>query len=187
MRKATKSLLVIVSFVFIAAGCNRPPVKMETTSPQEQSVETQINVEFSELNSSYKFSGKVDNKWKVEYVAASDSINIFDPTIEAESSLEQSQIFIRYFRANDFLTLTTVDILSKEATEVSGHPAVRYEIKKKAGVANFTNQPLWRSGQHKLIDIRHSETNPSIFYVFAYNPVLPSSVFEEFISSLEFQ
>lgn len=187
MRKTAKFLLVLIGMVFIAAGCNRSAVKEQTPLSQEQPVEKDLTVKFSEINSTYKFSGKIDKDWKVEYIRSIESINIYDSSIENESSLEQSQIFIRYFKANSFLTLSTVEILSREEAEISGHSAIRYGIKKKAGVANFLNQPSWRSSQHKLIDIRHSPSNPSLFYVFAYNPSLSPDVFEEFIQSIEFE
>ena len=184
-----KRFALILAIVFIAAGCNRAAIPAETNSVEQPAMQAEetSTVDFSSVNSTYKFSGKIDADWKVEYIPSVESINIYNPAIEGKTSLEQSQIFIRYFRANDFLTLSTVDILSREEANVANHPAVRYEIKKKAGVANFPNQPSWRSGQHKLIDIRLSATNPSLFYVIAYNPDLDSNIFEEFISSLEFE
>ena len=181
--------IALTALIFVAAACNKQPAALMNNSDQEPATQEQdfLTVDFSSVNSTYKFSGKIDADWKVEYIPSVESINIYNPAIEGKTSLEQSQIFIRYFRANDFLTLSTVDILSREEANVANHPAVRYEIKKKAGVANFPNQPSWRSGQHKLIDIRLSATNPSLFYVIAYNPDLDSNIFEEFISSLEFE
>lgn len=186
-----KQIALILTLIFVAAACNKaePVTVNPAPSPQtsQENHEQQQTVNFAGINSTYKFSGMVYTKWNVEYVASSDSINIYDPSVEAGSNLEKSQIFIRNFRANSFLTLTTVDILSRQETTVKNRPAVRYEIKKKAGVANFPNQPTWRSGQHKLIDIRHSQSNPSTFYVIAYNPLLSQDVFGEFITSLDFQ
>jgi len=141
---------------------------------------------FVHLDNDYEFFVDIPRDWEVEYVAGIESINIYDPAVDAESVREKSQIFIRKFRANRFLTLGTVTILEQEKTNIKEHPAVRYEIKKKPGVANFAQQPLWRNEQHKLIDIRHAPTNPSEFYVFTYNPELAEDEFERFIDSLVF-
>lgn len=155
----------------------------ETKTEPESNNQT---IEFSKLSSTYKFSGSIPDYWKAEYVSSIESINIYDTAKPGNSNIEKSVIFIRNFNANSFLTLQTVDILSRADANINGHAAVRYEIKNKPGVANFPNQPLWRNGQHKLIDIRYSQTNPSPFFVFAYNPDLPSAEFETFITSLKF-
>lgn len=145
-----------------------------------------VNFEFAALNSFFRFSGDVSDNFQVEYVPGSESINIFNPNIESLNNLEKSQIFIKYFKANTFLTLSTVDILNKENDEVNGHSAVRYEIVKKPGIANFVSQPSWRSEQHKLIDIQLADQTNTFFYVFSYNPEFPEEEFEKFINSLRF-
>ena len=191
---------IILSFsliVLLAAGCNQKTdntqqSEINTNSPVNQTKpvsETQPSiqtVEFSKFNSVYKFSGEISNSWVAEYVPSIESVNIYDPAKAGITNIEKSVIFIRYFNANSFLTLNTVSILNRADATVSGHAAVRYEIKNKSGVANFPSQPPWRNGQHKLIDIRYSQTNPSPFYVIAYNPELPAEQFEAFIAGLIF-
>jgi hypothetical protein len=99
---------------------------------------------------------------------------------------EKSLIFIRHFQADDFLTLPTVDILSRNPINIKDHKAIEYEIEKKMNVADFPEQSTFRNKRHKLIDIRFHNTNPSIFYVIAYNPELPQSEFQRFTQSLIF-
>lgn len=144
-------------------------------------------LDFSTLGSKniFLFSGNVPSQWSVEYVSDLEAINIYK-TDGSASSLEHSQIFIRYFKANKFLTLGTVDILNRSQDTIGGHEAVRYEIVKKSTVANFVSQPSWRSQRHTLIDIRYSNQSPTYFYVFAKNPDLPQQIFEDFINSLIF-
>ncbi|MBI1961528.1 MAG: M23 family metallopeptidase, partial [Parcubacteria group bacterium] len=143
-------------------------------------------VDFSQYNPVFRFSADVPTGFAVEYVPQIKSINIYDSNGAEDTAREQSQIFIRYFEASSFLTLQTVDILNREETEVHGHDAVRYEIAKKAGVADFPHQPSWRNAQHKLTDIRFSSASPSLFYVFSYRPEFPQARFELFIQSLSF-
>ncbi len=143
-------------------------------------------VEFSQLNPAYRFSADIPADWKVEFVPGTSAINVYDPEVPKKSALEKSQIFIRYFEADRFLTLRTVDIFSREQTEVRGHVAVRYEIAKKAGVPDFPGQPKWRSRRHRLIDIRFTKKRPSLFYVFAHTPDLHEQFFDSFISSIRF-
>lgn len=134
----------------------------------------------------FKFSGQLSQNWSVQYVPEIEAVNIFLIGGNSESALENSQIFIRYFKADRFLTLSTVEILEREETEIGSYPAVRYKILKKPEIANFYRQPLWRSQEHQLIDIRYSPESPSIFYVIAKNPDLSGQDFDRFIDSLSF-
>ena len=63
---------------------------------------------------------------------------------------------------------------------------MRYEIEKKFSTADFPHQPSWRNKKHGLIDVRLSENSPSPFYVFARNPLLSESLFNDIIHSLIF-
>lgn len=196
--KYFKFLLLIL---LISAGCstnttNLPnsstEIQTEEQAPTEKSdaeIATQVlnSYDFSDLNPTYKFSSKIPNNWLVEKVPAIDSINIYDPNLGGSSNLDNSVIFIRNFSANSFLTLSTVEILNKEETTLKGKPAVKYEIKKRANVPNFPNQPLWRNELHKIIDVRLANTNPSLFYVISYNPKLSEEQFNSFIKNLEFK
>lgn len=180
-----KKLLILTLLLLSAAGCNQQTTITRENSPAVQEAENDQTVDFSKFSSTYQFEATIPSSWKVEHVAGIDSINIYDPSKDG-SSLEQSVIFIRNFTANSFLTLGTVEVLSREEAEIKGHAAVKYEIKKKTGVANFVQQPSWRNQQHKLIDIRYNQSNPSPFYVFAYNPELPEASFDAFVDSLIF-
>ncbi len=142
--------------------------------------------DFSEFNPIFRFFAEVPRAWKIEYVPEIEAISIYDPAIPGENAREQSQIFIRYFEANDFLTLRTVDILEREQFEVRGHPAVRYVIRKKDGVPDFPRQPSWRNAKHTVVDVRLTVRSPSRFYVFGKNPELAPDEFEKFLSSLVF-
>lgn len=190
-------LVISIGVVLLSAGCSKPLETTSSPSFAEEEVESQNptytvpaeksnEIDFSLLNSKYKFSANLPQEFKAEYIPTSDSINIYNPDFSGNSSLEKSVIFIRNFKANDFLTLSTVNILSSNKSSVQGRPAVQYEIKKKKDVPNFPNQPTWRNEQHKLIDIRYSSSNPSTFFVFSYNPNLPEPEFSSFVDSLEF-
>lgn len=195
-----KILPIIIVFALVAAGVvstvyfTKP--KQKNTQIEENTQDSGKNtnepesttqlVHFSDFNQTYKFSGHISNDWKVEYVSANDSINIYNPSASGENNLDKSQIFIRNFSANSFLTLNTVDILERQETTLGNHAAVRYEIQKKPDVANFSSQPFWRNLPHKLIDVRYADTNPSDFFVIAANPNLDTKVFEEFLKSLSF-
>lgn len=193
-----KSIVLIIGAISVLAlGCNEKAAteneninsqqnQNNSNPPADESSSTQT-VDFSQYNSIYKFSADIPSDWKVEYVGSIESINIYAPNLARNNALERSVIFIRNFSANDFLTLQTVNILSRESTKIDERAAVRYEIEKKAGVANFPSQPSWRNGRHKLIDIRYTVESPSPFYVFAHNPELPDKEFNDFISSLEFK
>jgi murein DD-endopeptidase MepM/ murein hydrolase activator NlpD len=143
-------------------------------------------VDFSHLDIMYRFSAELPSLWQVEPVPASQALNVYDPAAPGEGSLEQSQLFLRTFTADRFLTLPTVTIHEREATTVRGHEAVRYEIEKLPSVPDFPHQPTWRSRRHRLMDVRFSTQRPTVFYVLAYNPALPADVFNAFLESLRF-
>jgi len=186
-------LLLIFAILFLAAGCTTansiipPPVNSQVETKPEATKSELITqtINFTQLNSIYKFSSTIPSTWKAEYLPALESINIYDPSLPG-NSLQQSQIFIRYFKGSKFLTLTTVDIFKRESLILNGRDAVRYEIKKKANIPNFPNQPPWRNEQHMVTDIRYSKENPSTFYVLAKNPSLSEEIFNQFINNLAF-
>lgn len=192
-----KIIISLCLTVLLAAGCNQqidntqktevnPTASLNQSGPVPETTPSTQTVEFSKFNSVYKFSAEISQSWVAEYIPSIESINIYDPARAGTSNTDKSVIFIRYFNASSFLTLNTVNILSRFETSVNGHAAVRYEIKKKPEVNTFANQPIWRNGQHKLIDIRYSPSNPSPFYVISYNPELPEEQFEKFVTSLKF-
>ena len=60
------------------------------------------NTHFSKFNSIFRFSADLPEGLEASYVPEIESVNISD------------KIFIRYFQANDFLTLSTVDKLQTQ-------------------------------------------------------------------------
>lgn len=152
----------------------------------EISYKTLSSSEIEKLTGPFNFSFKIPSTWQAEAVPEIEAINIYDPNFPAVDNLEKSQIFIRYFKANDFLTLSTVTIFNKTATTTLGQPAVVYDIEKKAGVDNFAFQPTWRNQRHFVTDIKSSAASPAIFYVMAKSPNLSDEIFSHFIYSLNF-
>lgn len=134
----------------------------------------------------YNFSAEMPKGWEVEAIAGSEAINFYNPADTGNTNLDKSQIFIRTFRANDFLTLSTVNILKREESTINDRAAVRYEIEKKVGISNFPNQPAWRNDLHIVTDIRVSVTSPSLFYVVAKNPSVSEDEYQTFLSSMRF-
>lgn len=189
--KLQKIFLVSIAVLFAAASCTRPEATLfsdgSAGETREQEAPENRVYDFSQADSRYLFQGEIPTSWEVAYVPATEAVNIYDPKAAGGSALEQSQIFIRFFEAKTFLTLATVDILSRESTELHGHEAARYEIRKKPQAPDFPGQPQWRSGLHKLMDVRYSPDSPSLFYVIAANPVLPEAVFDRFLGSLVFE
>lgn len=188
--------MVVPAVIFILAGCfASPSAEVPVTpveDPEKVGVVVQENlaavekIDFANLDTDFLFSGDISDAWEAEYVPETDAINIFDPTDKGDQSLEKSQIFIRQFQADDFLTLSTVTIFGQTSEKIGQRDAVLYDIEKKTTVEDFAGQPSWRSQRHKVLDIRFSPASPSIFYVFSYNPDLDEGVFRAFIKSLTF-
>ncbi|TSC72640.1 MAG: metalloendopeptidase-like membrane protein [Parcubacteria group bacterium Gr01-1014_38] len=126
----------------------------------------------------------VPASWEAEVVPEIEAINLYDPAAPGGSPREQSQIFIRHFRGDDFLTLATVTIHARTPGTVAGRTSVAYVIEKKPGVPAFPHQPAWRNARHRVTDIRLRDARPSEFLVFGKNPALPDAVFDDILSSL---
>lgn len=154
----------------------------EVTLPALRHVKAQ---DIPGVASAYRFGADVSVNWQIEAVPATEAINLYDPAAAGPSNLDKSQIFIRHFRANDFQTLQTVTIHSREGTTIDGRPAVRYDIEKKPAVAQFANQPSWRSERHIVTDVRVSDTNPSVFYVIAKRPDFDEGVYRQFLQGFK--
>jgi hypothetical protein len=184
-------VLAIAAFSF--SGCSEQNLPGSMDEDLTESMEAFIpeavtgkKFDFASQDSIFRFRAVLPGDLGVEYVPEIESINIYDINSSEDKMIDKSQIFIRYFRASSFLTLNTVDILSRQEASVKGHQAVAYEIRKKEGIADFAFQPFWRNQQHKLIDIRFSSQSPTLFYVFSYNPEMTEEQFNAFIDSLAF-
>lgn len=99
---------------------------------QEQQVSEEQEytaVDFTASDTDYQFKSLVPPNYKLEYVAQIESISIYDQSAEGDAIRDKSQIFIRKFTANTFLTLKTVDILSREEEKFTGyHTGTDFEI-----------------------------------------------------------
>lgn len=160
-----------------------PDVDSMSTPPPAQTKQVRAQ-EIKGTDDAFTFTAIIPANWQVESVAGLQAVSLYDPQAQGDTSLDQSQIFIRSFSASDFLTLTTVNIHSREELTINDRPAVRYDIEKKASVADFPSQPAWRSLRHIVTDIRVSDDNPSVFYVIAKRPNLDMETYEAFLQSL---
>lgn len=153
-----------------------------TTEPATANTKTEVLNEFEGVANLYNISLDIPAEWSVE-AAPNQSVNIYDPAAPGDSTLEQSQIFIRSFNADRFLTLSTVTIHERTERTIAERPAVTYDIEKKATVASFAGQPSWRSERHEVTDIRQQDESPSTFFVIARNPDVDEAVFESVLES----
>lgn len=186
------SLVVLMLGIGIVLWTRRPSLSTtlptpSTTTGTEASDSSTTLIRAQDIPgavSQFTFTAEMPQTWRAEAIATLPAISLYDPTLPGSDSLEKSQIFIRYFTANDFLTLSTVTIHSRTPRTIAGRPAVRYDITKQPSVANFPNQPLWRNRRHIVTDIRVSDGNPSVFYVIAKRPDLAPEIYEKFLNTL---
>jgi len=189
-------VLVLIGWWFTKKSPATPPASEQksvsqpattqrpTTQPTEQFKSVKA-AEIAGAATTFSFSAEVPNGWEAEAVSATQAINFYDPNSSGANNLEKSQIFVRFFSGNSFLTLSTVTIHSREETSINGRPAVRYDIEKKANVAQFSGQPSWRSERHIVTDVRVSDSNPSVFYVIAKRPDLADATYQKFLDSFK--
>lgn len=175
----------IGAFLYFNKGTQNG-VNREKTEVKDENIYEKIYVsEIANSASEFNFSAEVPREWAVESVPEIEALNFYYPLAQGNGSLENSQIFVRHFEANSFLTLATVNILEREKLEINGRLAVRYFIEKKAGITNFSSQPSWRNEKHTVTDIRMSDKNPSVFLVIAKNPELDEATYQYFLNSIK--
>lgn len=133
----------------------------------------------------FKIRFAIPGGMEVEYVPQIQALNIF-ALAGSGTARERSQLFIRYFDAVDFQTLSTVTIHSTEDTNVGegNFPAKFYDIEKKEGVADFAYQPEWRNRRHMVTDFK---TGPGYgrFYVFAQAPGFSDQIYKSILYGLQ--
>ncbi len=140
--------------------------------------------DIAEIPAEHRYSVEVPQDWQVEVVKEISALNLYDPNEAGSNNLEKSQVFIRYFSANSFLTLNTVTILERMELTISERQSVQYTIEKKPEIAPFPHQPTWRNTKHVVTDIRSSERNPAIFYVIAQRPGLREEIYTHLLNSI---
>ncbi len=126
----------------------------------------------------------IPNGWEVEYIPSLKALNLF--TLSGSGSArERSQILVRYFDAQDFLTLSTVTVHNKSDLKIGteNYTARRYVIEKKSGIPDFVEQPAWRNQRHTVTDFRKKE-GFNRYYVVAANPSLDITMYEELLASM---
>lgn len=132
----------------------------------------------------FKIKFTIPENWEIEYLPSLKALNLF--TLEGSGTVrERSRVFIRYFDAAQFLTLSTVTIHRTEDLRVGtgNYVARRYDIEKKPGVPPFAEQPSWRNKRHIVTDFRGRE-GFTRYYVVAANPALDRGVYEEILKSM---
>lgn len=187
--------VVVPTLALLGAGCVRslavpPPTAPEAppavTTPAGAPEDTRV-VDFRSLPGAHvAFAAQltIPATWEIEVIPELEAVNLYDPAAPGATPREQSQVFLRHFQADDFLTLSAVTIHERAPTTVAGRPAVTYVIEKKTGVPAFPDQPSWRNVLHRVTDVRLSDARPSEFLVIGQRPGLSDAVFDAILDSL---
>lgn len=198
-RRMKKALLVFACIPFLS-GCSHSPAIESPTNPVIPSATSSsapseiVPVQVDEPTPQYtqapgqpyeKLSFILPEGLSVEYVSSIQSLNLYETKGEG-STLDRSKIFIRFFDANRFLTLSTVTIFETTDLTVGTEPYVarRHDIEKKSGVANFPGQPTWRNQRHLVTDTRKSDGFDR-YYVIAKSPDMELHAYENFLASVK--
>ncbi len=134
--------------------------------------------------STFPLDFEMPGSWDVEWVPSIKSWNLYDTRGDGIAR-ERSQVFIRYFDASSFLTLSTVTIHEQTDLTVGkeDYTARRYDIEKNVGVRDFPEQPSWRNERHVVTDF-FGENGFTRYYVVAANPELDVEIYERILESM---
>jgi hypothetical protein len=135
----------------------------------------------------FKLQFTIPADWEVEYIPARKALNLFSLRGEG-TARDRSQMYISFFDAKQFLTLTTVNVLSTQDLKVGkeAYTGKRYEIEKKANVASFDEQPGWRNSKHFVTDLRGQE-GQTRYYALAKNPRLDEIIYQQVLASIKLE
>lgn len=173
---------VSASPVSSALNSSTAPTPSSTpTSTPSSTLVTFDTVNLAGVSQSYDFTLSLPSDWQVEYLSDIDSLNLYSQSATGSSTLEKSQILIRNFVADKFLTLSTVKIYSTTDRVINGRQARQYDIEKKVEAANFKGQPSWRNLRHQVVDVQVGRR----YYVIAKSPSLDSQLFEQILASFQ--
>lgn len=133
----------------------------------------------------FKLQFTIPADWEAEYIPSRQALNLFSLRGDG-TARERSQIYISFFDATRFQTLTTVNVLSTKDLKVGqeNYVAKRYEIEKKSNISSFADQPSWRNDKHFVTDFRKQE-GQSRYYAFAKNPILDEEVYQQVLASIK--
>lgn len=132
----------------------------------------------------FKIKFTIPEGFAVEYIPSLKALNLF--TLSGSGiARSRSQIFIRYFDAEDFLTLGTVKINQTRDLTIGTklYTARQYDIEKKPEIKDFPDQPEWRSKRHIVTDFR-DKGGFTRYYVVAANPELDKDIYESVLASM---
>ncbi len=123
--------------------------------------------------------------WEAEYIPSRKALNLFSLS-GTDTARSRSQMYISFFDADQFQTLTTVNVLSTKDLQVGqgAYTTKRYEIEKKANVATFSDQPSWRNIKHIVTDLR-AKDGQTRYFAFAKNPDLDESTYQQVLASIK--
>lgn len=186
-------ILVLIGIIFYWRSAVRWFYKPTLTTPVSENKITNPtlpqltkSVDFSKINPEFLFSAKIPKEFEAEYVDSLKAINVYNPILPGNSNIDKSQIYITFFQASKFLTLSTVVITRQDKLTINGHQAIFYEITKRKEFPDFFGQPSWRNSTHQALDVRLSQNNPTHFYSLAYNPSLLKNTIDDIVASLVF-
>jgi len=136
---------------------------------------------------SFPLSFSLPDGYDVEYIPQIDALNIY--AIEGSGAArERSAFLIRFFDAERFLTLQTVEIFGVQDVTVGKgfYEGKKYDIEKKEGVEDFPHQPDWRNDRHFVTDF-HDGEGYTRYFVVAANPEIDLEMYEGFLASMFIQ
>ncbi|MEK7105511.1 MAG: hypothetical protein AAB865_02415 [Patescibacteria group bacterium] len=179
--------LIAVGLLLTGAGCRQQapglPLTNDVEVPEvtQERMFTSVDLGSDVFNLEFTIPANMD----VEYIPSLEALNIF--SLDGDGSTrDRSMIFIRYFDASQFLTLSSVNVYETVETTVGreGYTARRYDIEKKSNVPDFVDQPDWRNLRHYVTDFRGSDGHTR-YFVVAANPALDPAVYEAVLASMK--
>ncbi len=198
MRKLIIAAVILLLIVIIFSQRSSEDISNRTSSISNQGDPTNQNQEEIKENGGYvtvnpadylgvntfSFEVNINKDWEIETLLNGGILNFYIPTENIKDNLDNSQIFVFSFIANDFQAPEGVSLLSRTEKKINDRPAVVYLLSQNGETSEL--EPSWTAETYKETSIRARDENPSRFYVFAKNPKLSEADYNHFLESIKF-
>lgn len=155
-------------------------VNTNTSTAQTQTFST---ADLPDRDPAFEFTMNIPKTWRVEYIATTKAINIYDPSLTG-TAVDKSQLFIQYYVGKDFKDSSRA-IDPVEDTTIANGNAVHQQNLSASGAASAM-YPAWLVQAHQLTDIRTGTKNPYTFYSVHAAPTISNDMRSTVLNSLSF-
>lgn len=140
-------------------------------------------VDLPERDPAFEFTVKIPTTWRVEYLAGSKAINIYDAANSSNgSTLATSKILFQYYTGAAFRRPDQVSGEVDRTITFNDKPAQTYIVPVSEAKPDVA-RPIWWNQQRHVYEMQNGAVAPYTYYVLAIAPAVAEETASEILSS----